>query len=75
MIARERGWVGGRRGGRTGGAAQFVRGSYKSFKGLNLTELNLCVETMHSFKGINVTVLEKMHQFIMHILFCRTTSE
>ena len=27
--------VGGRGGGRTGG--QFVRGSYKSFKGMNLT--------------------------------------
>ena len=36
---------GGRGGG--GGAAQFVCGNYKSFK------------------GINVTVLERMHQFIM----------
>ena len=69
-----------------------MRGSYKSFKGINLTvlgkkqkqtpvlhggvgtgvgrvgQLNLCVETIHSFKGINVTVLEIMHQFIMYIL-------
>ena len=30
-----------------GGAAQFVRGSYKSFK------------------GINLTVLERMHQFFI----------
>ena len=38
--------VGG--GGRgTCGAAQFVRGNYRSFK------------------GINLTVLERMHQFIM----------
>ena len=34
----------------TGGAAQSVRGNYKSFK------------------GINLTVLERMHQFIMYIL-------
>ena len=34
-------------GAGTGGAAQFVRGNYKSFK------------------GINLTVLEGMHQFIM----------
>ena len=42
LIKRERGWRGGRReGGRggTGGAAQFVRGNYKSFKGINLTVL------------------------------------
>ena len=31
-------------------------------------QLNLCVETIHSFKGINVTVLEIMHHFIMYIL-------
>ena len=31
-------------------------------------QLNLCVETIHSFEGINVTVLERMHQFIMYIL-------
>ena len=42
LIKRKRGW-----GGREGGAAQFVRGNYKSFK------------------GINLTVLERMHQFIM----------
>ena len=79
--------------GRTGG--QFLRGSYKSFKGINLTvlknkkkknapvyhvggevgarvgrvgQLNMCVETIHFFKGINVTVLEIMHQFIMYIV-------
>ena len=28
-------------------------------------QLNLCVENLHSFTGINVTVLERMHQFIM----------
>ena len=90
LIKRERDWRGaGRGGGRTGG--QFVRGSYKSFKGINLTvlekrrkkctrlslggagvgrvgQLNLCVETIHSLKGINVAVLERMHQFIMYIL-------
>ena len=38
------------RGGGTGGAAQSVRGNYKSLK------------------GINLTVLERMHQFIMYIL-------
>ena len=27
-------------------------------------QLNLCVETIHYFEGINVTVLERMHQFI-----------
>ena len=37
----------GRVGGGTGGAAQFVRANYKSFK------------------GITLTVLERMHQFIM----------
>ena len=42
--------AGGGGRGRTGGAAQSVRGNYKSFK------------------GINVTVLERMHQFIMYIL-------
>ena len=31
-------------------------------------QLNLCMETLHIFKGINVTVLERMHQFIMYIL-------
>ena len=31
-------------------------------------QLNLCVETIHCFEGINVTVLERMHQFIMYIL-------
>ena len=30
-------------------------------------QLNLCVETIHYFEGINVTVLERMHQFIMYI--------
>ena len=30
--------------------------------------LNLCVETIHSFKGINVTVLERMHHFIVDLL-------
>ena len=61
-----------------------MRGSYKSFKGINLT----ISERMHqfimgggggaaqsvrgndaSFKGINVTVLERIHQFIMYILY------
>ena len=37
-------------GGGTGGATQYVRGNYKSFKGMNLT------------------VLGGMHQFIMYIL-------
>ena len=36
LIKRERGWRGG---GGTGGASQFVRGNYKSFKGINLTVL------------------------------------
>ena len=31
-------------------------------------QLNMCVETIHYFKGINVTVLEVMRQFIMYIL-------
>ena len=31
-------------------------------------QLNMCVETTHYFEGINVTVLEMMHQFIMYIL-------
>ena len=31
-------------------------------------QLNMCVETIHYFEGINVTVLEIMHQFIMYIL-------
>ena len=43
LIKRER----GRGGGGGVGAAQFVRGNYKAFK------------------GINLTVLEGMHQFIM----------
>ena len=65
---------GGRGGGGRGadGASQFVRGTYKSFKEINLTvlkkmhqfiigweagagrveQLNLCVETIHYFKGI-----------------------
>ena len=42
--------MGGGRGRGAGGAAQFVRGHFKSFK------------------GINVTVLERMHPFIMYIL-------
>ena len=28
----------------------------------------MCVETIHYFEGINVTILEVMHQFIMYIL-------
>ena len=51
-------------GGGTGGAAQFVRRNYNSFKGINLTvlermhqfitggragQLNMCVETIHPF--------------------------
>ena len=31
-------------------------------------QLNICAETIHYSKGINVTVLERMHQFIMYIL-------
>ena len=31
-------------------------------------QLNMCLETIHYFEGINVTVLEMMHQFIMYIL-------
>ena len=27
-------------------------------------QLNMCVENIHCFEGINVTVLEIMHQFI-----------
>ena len=30
-----------------------------------MEQLNLCVETIHTFKGINVPVSERMHQFIM----------
>ena len=33
--------MGGEGGGGTGGAAQFVRGNYKSFKGINLTVLEI----------------------------------
>ena len=33
-----------------------------------MVQLNLCVETIHFFEGINVTVLKRMHQFIMYIL-------
>ena len=29
-------------------------------------QLNLCVETIHYFEGINVTILKRMHQFIMN---------
>ena len=43
---------------------------------LGLGQLNMCVETIHYFEGINVTVLEVMHQFIMYILrVSRTISE
>ena len=38
-------------------------------------QLNMCVETIHFFEGINVTVLEIMHQFIMYILIYRVVSE
>ena len=31
-------------------------------------QLNLCVETIHYFEGINVTFLEIIHQFIVYIL-------
>ena len=31
-------------------------------------QLNMCVETIHYFDGINVMVLEIMYQFIMYIL-------
>ena len=31
-------------------------------------QLNLYVETVNPFKGINLTVLEGIHQFIMYIL-------
>ena len=31
-------------------------------------QLNLCVENIHYLVAINVTVLERMHQFIMYIL-------
>ena len=34
--------VGGGEQGAAGGAAQFVRGNYKSFKGINLTVLYIC---------------------------------
>ena len=37
-------------------------------------QLNLCVETIHYFEGINVTVLERMHQFIMYIPVVYITS-
>ena len=36
--------------------------------GVRVGQLNMCVETIHYFEGINVTVLEVMHQFIMYIL-------
>ena len=45
FFKRERGWGGGKGG--TGGAAPFVHGNYKFFK------------------GIILTVLERMNQFIM----------
>ena len=35
-------------------------------------QLNLSVETIHSFKGINVTALERMHWFIMVFQYNRT---
>ena len=28
----------------------------------------MCLETIHYFEGINITVLEIIHQFIMYIL-------
>ena len=31
-------------------------------------QLNMCLETIHYFEGINVTVLEIIHQFIKYIL-------
>ena len=31
-------------------------------------QLNMYLETLHYFEGINVTVLEIIHQFIMYIL-------
>ena len=31
-------------------------------------QLNLCVETINPFKGINLTVLERMHQFTSKVL-------
>ena len=51
------------------GRAEFLRtwgpGFYQKGR---VGQLNLCVETVHSFKGINPTVLERMNQFIMYIL-------
>ena len=35
---------------------------------IRVGQLNMCVETIHYFEGINVTVLEIMRQFIMYIL-------
>ena len=37
-------------------------------EGGRVGQLNMCVETTHYFEGINVTVLEIMHQYIMYIL-------
>ena len=31
-------------------------------------QANQCMETLHSFQGINVTLLERMHQCNMYIL-------
>ena len=56
--------------------------SYKSFRGEKSDgfgnsillrpggggQLDLCLETIHYFEGINVTFLEIIHQFIVYIL-------
>ena len=31
-------------------------------------QLDMCLETIHYFEGINVTFLEIIHQFIVYIL-------
>ena len=46
---------------------QFIMGGVEAGVG-RVGQLNMCVETIHYFEGINVTVLERMHQFIMYIL-------
>ena len=60
-----------------------MRVSYKSFRGDKSDgfgtsillgaggggrQLNMCLEIIHYFEGINVTFLEIIHQFIMYIL-------
>ena len=56
---------------------QFIMGGGLGRGGGRVGQLNLCVQTIHYFEGLNVTVLERMHQFIMYVYpgVSRTISE